>query len=250
MIMSKTENLDNFNQSYDAEFKHNDENLWGLERYANYMKDAIKENNYKSILSLGIGHQIVSDILSNELSHSVETYDILEGSQVIIDKFVKNELHKDKINVILTYFENYQSDKKYDLIEMGFVLEHVDDPQLIINKFKEFLSPNGKLFIGVPNANSLHRLIGFEAGLLSDVHNLSEYDLQLGHKRYFDMDILSEMIHNAGLKITDKKGLFLKPITTSQMKDLGWNANVVNALLKLGDRFPEISNSIVVETTL
>lgn len=248
--MSKTENLDNFNQSYHAEFKHNDENLWGLERYANFMKDAIKKNNYKSILSLGIGHQIVSDILSEELSYSVESYDILEGSQVIIDEFVKNELHKDKINVILTYFENYNSDKKYDLIEMGFVLEHVDDPQLIINKFKEFLSPNGKLFIGVPNANSLHRLIGYEAGLLSDVHNLSEYDLQLGHKRYFDMDILTEMIQKSGLKITDKKGLFLKPITTSQMKDLGWSRDVVSALLKLGDRFPEISNSIVIETAL
>ncbi len=248
--MSKTENLDNYNQSYNAEFKHNDENLWGLERYANYMKNAIRKNHSKSILSLGIGHQVVSDILSNELNFSVEGYDILEGSQAIIDKFVKNEEHKEKINVILTYFENYESAKKYDIIEMGFVLEHVDDPQEIINKYKNFLSPNGKMYIAVPNANSLHRLIGYEAGLLSDVHNLSEYDLQLGHKRYFDMDILSQMIHNSGLKITDKKGILLKPITTSQMKELDWNGNVINALLNLGEQFPEISNSIVIETAL
>lgn len=248
--MSKTENLDNYNQSYNAEFKHNDENMWGLERYANYMKNAIRENNFKSILSLGIGHHVVIDILSNELNHSVESYDILEGSQAIIDKFVKNETHKDKINVILTYFENFESDKKYDVIEMGFVLEHVDDPQEIINTYKNFLSPNGKMYIAVPNANSLHRLIGFEAGLLSDVHNLSEYDLQLGHKRYFDMAILSTMIQNANLKITNKSGILLKPITTSQMKDLGWNANVINALLNLGEKFPEISNSILIEVGL
>jgi hypothetical protein len=79
--MNKTENLDKYNQSYNAEFKHNDENLWGLERYANYMKKNIRANNSKSILSLGIGHHVVSDILSNELNHGVESYDILEGSQ-------------------------------------------------------------------------------------------------------------------------------------------------------------------------
>lgn len=248
--MSRNENLDNYNQSYNAEFKHNDENMWGLERYANYMKNAIRNNHSKSILSLGIGHHVVSDILSNELNFSVESYEILEGSQAIIDKFVKNETHAEKINVILTYFENFESDKKYDIIEMGFVLEHVDDPQEIINKYKNFLSPDGKMYIAVPNANSLHRLIGYEAGLLSDVHNLSEYDLQLGHKRYFDMDILSEMIHKSGLRITDKKGILLKPITTSQMKDLSWNGNVINALLNLGEQFPEISNSILIETAL
>jgi hypothetical protein len=106
------------------------------------------------------------------------------------------------------------------------------------------------MYIAVPNANSLHRLIGFEAGLLSDVHNLSEYDLQLGHKRYFDMDILSEMIQKANLKITNKSGILLKPITTSQMKDLGWGENVINALLNLGEKFPEISNSILIEVGL
>ncbi len=248
--MSKTENLDNYNQSYDAEFKHNDENMWGLERYANYIKNSIRKNQSKSILSLGIGHQVVSDILSNELNFSVESYDILEGSKAIIDKFEKNETHKDKIDVILTYFENYQSEKKYDIIEMGFVLEHVDDPQEVINKYKDFLSPTGKMYIAVPNAHSLHRLIGYEAGLLSDVHKLSEYDHQLGHKRYFDMDSLSQMILNSGLKITHKSGILLKPITTSQMKELGWNGAIINALLNLGEQFPEISNSIVIETAL
>jgi 2-polyprenyl-3-methyl-5-hydroxy-6-metoxy-1,4-benzoquinol methylase len=250
MIMSKSENLDNYNESYNAEFKHNDENMWGLERYANIMKKAIRENQSKSIVSLGIGHHVVSDILSNELNHSVESYDILEGSKAIIDKFVKDEANQDKINVILTYFEDFQTDKKYDIIEMGFVLEHVDDPQEIINKYKNLLSQKGKMFIAVPNATSLHRLIGFEAGLLSDVHNLSEYDLQLGHKRYFDTEILSEMIIKAGLKINNKYGILLKPITTSQMKDLGWNGNVIHALLNLGERFPEISNSILIEAGL
>ena len=248
--MSKTENLDNYDQSYNAAFKHNDENQWGLERYARYMCEKIRANNSKNILSLGIGHQVVSDILSNELNHSVQQYDILEGSQSIIDSFVKDKNHHDKINVILTYFEYFSSSTKYDVVEMGFVLEHVDDPQQIIEKYKSFLSPTGKMFIAVPNANSLHRQIGFEAGLLSDVHNLSDYDRQLGHKRYFDFESLTKMIDDAGLRITHKIGILLKPVTTSQMKSLGWDGNIINALLNLGQKFPEIANSIVVETSL
>ena len=42
------------------------------------------------------------------------------------------------------------------------------------------------LAIVVPNARSLHRLIGERAGLIDDLYRLSEHDLAVGHRRYFD----------------------------------------------------------------
>jgi len=248
--MKKNENLDLYNESYHTDFKYNDENLIGLSFYGHCIKNEIKKNNSKSILSLGIGHQVVIDVLSNELNYSLENYDILEGSKIIIDNFKVAEEFKNKINVILTYFENYQTEKKYDIIEMGFVLEHVDDPEFIINKFKNLLSPSGKMFIAVPNATSLHRQIGFHAGYLPSLYELSEYDLKLGHKTYFDTEMLVKMIENSGLKVNNKTGIFLKPITTAQMNTLSWDENVMNALIKLGEKYPEISNSILIETSL
>jgi len=139
---------------------------------------------------------------------------------------------------------------KYDSIEMGFILEHVDDPELILARYKNFISETGSIFIAVPNAKSLHRVIGEKAGLVGDIYKLSECDLQLGHKRYFDLNSLEELVHRAGLKIVDKKGLMLKPITGLQIKKLGWQQNIIDALLEIGLDYPEIANCIYIEAKL
>ncbi len=248
--MEQKENLDHYDKAYETEFKYNDENAWFLTRYANYMKDAIQANNYKSIVSLGIGHHIVSDILSSELNDGLEKYEILEGSKSLIDKFEISSNHKNRLSLTHTYFEDFDTNEKYDVIEMGFVLEHVDDPALIIQKFKEFLAPNGKMFISVPNARSLHRQIGFEAGLMESMYQLSDYDRQLGHKRYFDLDQLSKMVIDADLQIDNTIGLLLKPITAGQIKQLNWDKNIVDALVKLGDQYPDLSNCFLIEASI
>jgi 2-polyprenyl-3-methyl-5-hydroxy-6-metoxy-1,4-benzoquinol methylase len=248
--MSNKENLDNYDKAYDSGFKYNDENTWFLTRYAEYMSQSIDKNKFKNILSLGIGHHIVSEILAAELDKGISKYVILEGSKSIIDKFAIKKSHKDKIEVIHTYFEDYETDEKFDVIEMGFVLEHVDEPDFIVKKFKSFLSENGRMFISVPNARSLHRLIGFEAGLLENVYKLSDYDHQLGHKRYFDLESISNMVIDSGLKIDNKFGLFLKPISTTQMQQLGWSENIIKALLKIGETNPDISNCILIEAKI
>ena len=248
--MELKENLDNYDSAYKASFKYNDENSWFLSRYAKYMSESITVNDYKSILSLGIGHNIVSDALSAHLKENVTKYDILEGSSSLIENYAILDEYKSKLNLILTYFEDFETSEKYDVIEMGFVLEHVDDPQFIINKFKSFLSPNGRMFISVPNATSLHRQIGFEAGLLEDLYKLSEYDKELGHKRYFDTKMLTDMVLNSGLSIENTVGLLLKPITAEQMKTLGWGENIVSALIKLGETNPELGNCILIEAKL
>ena len=44
------------------------------------------------------------------------------------------------------------------MIVMGFILEHVDSPvQEIISRYKSYLSPGGKMFLAVPNAEVLNR---------------------------------------------------------------------------------------------
>ncbi|MCF8296586.1 MAG: class I SAM-dependent methyltransferase [Bacteroidales bacterium] len=248
--MNHKENLDNYANSYKSDFKYNNENSWFLTRYAQYMSESIRYNNLKNILSLGIGQRIVGDLLSEELNFTLEKYIVLEGSKSIIDNFVIKPKYKNKISVIHTYFEDYQTDEKFDAIEMGFILEHVDDPVYILNKYKELLSKNGRMFIAVPNARSLHRLIGYEAGLLADLYKLSSYDLEQGHKRYFDLESISDVVKESGLKINNKIGLLLKPITTNQIEQLGWNKNIINALVKIGNSYPDIANCILLEASL
>jgi SAM-dependent methyltransferase len=242
------ENLDNYKGAYEQNFRFFDENHWYLTLYAKLMCEKIKEKNFKSVLSLGIGHNVVSDALTKLLSTDLDSYHIVEGSPEIIADFkIRND--SPKIKLFNSYFENFNPDTKYDAIEMGFVLEHVDDPLLIIERFKNFLNKDGVMFISVPNAKSLHRLIGHKAGLLPDMYKLSQYDLELGHKRYFDLDSIKALIKKAGLQVVNQKGLMLKPITGDQIKKLEWDLNIINALMEIGQDYPEMSNCIYLEST-
>nr|MBK9651682.1 class I SAM-dependent methyltransferase [Bacteroidota bacterium] len=243
------ENLDSYKEAYNQSFNFYDENQWYLAQYAKYLCAKITDTKASSILSLGIGHSVVSNSIIQLLNTGNIQYDIVEGSPDIINKF-NATYHNISMKVYESYFETFTPDKKYDAIEMGFVLEHVDDPLLVLKKFKNFLNDKGTMFIAVPNAKSLHRLIGHHAGLLPDMYKLSKYDLELGHKRYFDLDSITNLATEAGLRVTMQRGLMLKTITGEQMKKLDWQKNIIDALFIVGEHYPEISNCIYLEAVI
>ena len=47
--------------------------------------------------------------------------------------------------------------ESFDIIRMWHVLEHVDDPRVVIDKAVRLLAPGGELIIGVPNVNAFYR---------------------------------------------------------------------------------------------
>ncbi len=195
-----------------------------------------------SILELGIGHGFTSKIFSEKFSN----HTVLEGSEAVINNF-KQRFPNLQTDIVLTYFENFETDKKFDVIIMGFILEHVDEPSRIISQFKKFLKPSGKLYVAVPNAETLNRRVGNIAGLLPDVELLSDYDHLLGHKRYYTLASLTSEVEAAGYKINKIEGIYLKPLTTSQMVSLELSPQVIDAFCKVGIDYPELSCGILAE---
>lgn len=248
--MSTKENLDNYQGAYMPEFRFNDENVLTLSFYAERMCKVLRAKKAKSILSLGIGHRVVSQSIINEFKNSIRRYLIVEGSPEIISDYKSRfpDLPAET-EIIQTYFEEFKTEEKFDAIEMGFVLEHVDDPAQIINLFKKYLNPGGTIFLAVPNARSMHRQLGQLAGLLKDLYNLSPEDLQLGHKRYFDLDSFTRLIKGCGLNISKVEGNFMKPFTTSQIVSLNLKPEIWRALMEYGIDHPDSCNSIYVEAT-
>lgn len=246
----KKHNLDVYKDAYNDEFKFYDENILMLSWYVQRIIKTLRKNLYRSILSLGIGHKIVSKKIIVKLGQSLEKYLIVEGSQEIIKEFKNGIILPSNVAIVNSLFEEFDTEKKFDAIEMGFVLEHVENPLLLVQNYSNFLGNNGSLFIAVPNAKSLHRLIGHKAGLLDDIYKLSKYDLQYGHKRYFDLKTLSDLILEANLKIKNVEGIMLKPFSTFQLKSLDLAPKVVNSLFEIGVNYPEISNGIYIEATL
>ena len=195
-----------------------------------------------SILELGLGHGFTTNIFSNNFDRHV----VLEGSPAVIQNF-KDKFPECNAQIIETYFEEFYTEEKFDVIVMGFILEHVDDPFEIICRYKNYLSPGGKIFLAVPNAEVLNRRLGHLAGMLENIETLSENDLLLGHKRYYTVSSLSTEVDLAGYQIDKMEGIYLKPFTTSQIISLNLSENVIHALCEVGVDYPELSCGILAQ---
>jgi 2-polyprenyl-3-methyl-5-hydroxy-6-metoxy-1,4-benzoquinol methylase len=198
----------------------------------------------KSLLELGLGHGCTADILG----FNFEKYLIIEGSKNIINNFRKLYPNS-KVEIYESIFEKFDTAFKFDVILMGFVLEHVNDPNFILKHYKKFLSDNGKIFITVPNAESMNRRLGYYAGLLEDMHKLSDNDYKQGHKRYYSVETIKKEVVNAGYKIDRIEGLFLKPFTTNQLLSLKLDPRIIESLCLLGTNYPELSLGILLEVS-
>ncbi|KQV13861.1 SAM-dependent methyltransferase [Pseudomonas sp. Root329] len=195
-----------------------------------------------SLLELGLGHGYTTDIFSRRFVRHV----VLEGSPAVIQNF--RDKHPDcKAEIVETWFERFDTDERFDVIVMGFILEHVEDPLLILRRFREFLAPGGKMFLAVPNAEVLNRRLGQLAGLLDDVTTLSENDHLLGHQRFYTVATLSADVAQAGCVVDRLEGIYLKPFTTRQILSLQLDSNVIDALCTVGIDYPELSCGLFAE---
>lgn len=234
-------NLDSNVNAYKKDFEYDFDNEIMLKYYPSRI---IEKMNPGSFLELGLGHGYTI----REFLKKISEYTILEGSSAVIENFKKTEPDLfDKVSIVEGFFENFVTQKKYDNIIMGFILEHVDSPDEILIKYKNLLNENGKVFIAVPNSDSLHRQIGYYAGHLNKLDALSESDLLLGHKRYYNKEKLVDLVHRNGFKITSIEGIFLKPLMTSQLTSLNLPKEILSGMLEVGKNYPELSNAILIE---
>jgi trans-aconitate methyltransferase len=211
---------------------------WYPKRIARVVRDP------RAVLDLGLGHGFATEIFSGGPGRHV----VLEGSPAVIENF-KLRFPDNRSEVIETYFEEFDTNERFDLIVMGFVLEQVDDPLLILNRFRTFLAPAGKLFVAVPNAEVMNRRLGHLAGMLPDMQALSENDLVLGHQRYFTVSSLTKLVNHAGYKIEKLEGIYLKPFATNQLLSLTLDAKIIQALCEMGVDYPELSCGLLAQLT-
>ena len=188
-----------------------------------------------SLLELGLGHGYSARIFADACDRHV----VVDGSSVVIEQFRKNTPDFSG-EIIEAYFEDYAPQETFDAIVMGFILEHVDDPDFILKRYRSFLKPSGKLYVAVPNAKSLNRRLGLELGLIDDIYGLNANDIALGHQRQYCRDTLRQAVERAGYCITHEEGIYLKPLPLGVLKALDdFEANL-QAMLRVGIEFPDL----------
>ncbi len=237
--MNEAKNLNQFVNTYSNDPFHN-ENQRGLYRYANL---CIKHSlNLDSYLELGIGHGVTLD----QLSHNFKRVVVLEGASTLVNEYTGK--HKN-VEIIETLFERFSSTEKFANIGMGFILEHVDDPATILQQYVQFLTKTGRIYIGVPSASSMHRLLANQAGMLDNIEQLSETDIAFGHQRLWTYQKWRDVLENTGFKIEKAYGIAFKPFTTGQISSLNLDDRIILALDDMSENYPELANALFFEVS-
>lgn len=171
---------------------------------------------------------------------------VLEGSAVFCEglrqRFPQATVHH-------SMFEDFQPAQPFDAIVLGHVLEHVSDPVAVARLVKSWLAPGGKIFAAVPNARSLHRQAAVIMGLLPQEDAMSELDHRHGHQRVFNPESFRACFTQADMDIEVFGGYWLKPLSNAQI-DRDWTPAMLDAFLKLGERYPDLAAEIYVVASL
>lgn len=138
--------------------------------------------------------------------------------------------------------EEFEADRAFDAVILAWVLEHVPDPRSLLRRAQEWLAPGGAIHVIVPNAGSLHRRLGQAMALLSEVTDLSDADLTIGHRRVYTWPTLRADIGSAGLHVLAREGICLKPLPSAQMGE--WPSDLLRGLYVAGRELPDLCSEI------
>lgn len=192
------------------------------------------------ILELGCADGIITEKLCKDF----EKVTVVDGSQIFLDE-VRDHVKARNLSTVLSLFEEYSPSERFNTIFMTHILEHMDKPLALLKRAKEWLIPGGRVLIDVPNAQSLHRLVGVKLGMLASTDALNEQDIILGHKRVYTPKLLKEHVRKAGYRILKFGGLMIKPLSNRQIEGQ-WSDELIDAFFALSDELPELCSEIYI----
>jgi ribosomal protein S18 acetylase RimI-like enzyme/SAM-dependent methyltransferase len=165
-----------------------------------------------------------------------------ELAQIVRERFAG------KVTVITSSFEDAEIDSKFDNIFIIHTLEHLDDPVGVLAKVRDWLSPEGRLFVAVPNANALSRQIAVKMGLVEANSAVTPAEALHGHRRTYSMDVLLAHVRAAGYRVDDHGGILVKPLANFQFDKAIAQGIVDDAYLdachELAQTYPDLSATL------
>jgi len=148
-------------------------------------------SNVRPILSKGPGYEL----------HGLDpdpTID-LEKARAIFDRFHNHTI------------EDFQTDEKYDIIVINMVLEHLENNDIVFEKFRAVLNKGGMVLLHIPNNlhpfSIINRLVShnLKIKILKVLRPWAEVGVITGWKSYYDhCNIwgMKKLAKRHGLKVT------------------------------------------------
>lgn len=199
----------------------------------------------QSILEIGCGMEPLFLEVGGDFT-IVEPSDLFASNA---EELSKN--YSGKVRVIKALFENaIDSLEHYDMIICSSLVHELENPLEFIKKILLVCDDDTIVHINVPNANSMHRVLAYESGIISDTHDFSKRNVEWQQHSIFDMETLSDLVKRAGGTIIDSGSYFVKPFTHKQMLDLLDKGiiteNVLDGFYNMTKYMPDLGSEIYV----
>ena len=162
--------------------------------------DAVEHGSY--VLELGCANGLLTRHLKLDKNCEVDVVEIDEQAGTQAKEFANTAL----LGEVMGNLEQddwYQAltPKKYDVIVILDVLEHVRNPHKVLEKCRNLLKDTGSICISVPN-------IGHNSVIINLINNKFEYQelgiLDSTHLRFFCQDTLEQLVKDTGYAAVEK----------------------------------------------
>ncbi len=163
----------------------------------------------KSVVDVGCGGGILSESMARK-GAKVSGIDMGQGPIEIAKlHLIESELNVDYQQISAEVFAT-QNPEAFAVVTCMEMLEHVPDPQAIIQACADLLEPGGHAFFSTLNRNPksyVHAILGAE--YLLNLLTKGTHDYQ----KFIKPSELARWIRHAGLELVDMTGLSYNPLT-------------------------------------
>lgn len=154
----------------------------------------------------------------------------------------------DKVTFHQNTFETFDPTSRYENIFLIHTLEHLNSPVDVLRRVKDWLAPEGRLFVATPNAHAASRQIAVNMGLIRHAAAVTAAEKAHGHCITYTLDTLGADISEAGLSKLTSGGVFFKALANFQL-DEALRRKIIsekymNGCYLLGQVYPDLCSSI------
>lgn len=165
----------------------------------------------KSVLDIGCARGYLGRLLKDKGAFRVEGVDISEGALVEANKVLDQTYAFD----LEGEWPEELKAKKFDVIIMAEVLEHVFDPVKVLKNVKRVLKDDGSIIITTPNFMTWTNRIKF---IFGNFRYQDQGMFDFGHIRWFTYEYLKNVLRESGLKIIEEKNIIFPGKLTKILK--------------------------------
>lgn len=182
-----------------------------------HVKKLFSKFGAKNILEIGCGYNPIFEHYSD-----FDTMTIVELDPHFYQAAIQKADGKSNIKIINKPIQDSVEDlgSDFDVILISGFLHEIDNPEEVLTLIKEISNPNTRIISFVPNAKSFHRVLAYEAGIISQIYDFSDNDKKFGRRLVWDMNSFSEMFVATGYQVEEIETYFIKPFAHSQMRKL------------------------------